>query len=266
MTPYQHYARARGRLERWAGFRRALPIRRARQAETLFWEARERANRKEYRETGDIVELPVPGLPHPCAIRPGTTDAIVYYDCLIDRQYTKHLTRQPHAIIDGGANIGLAALAFLAMNPTARIVAIECDEGNADLCALNLWPYRYQVTVLHAALWPDHVTLRITDPTVGQWGFSVCPDTTGTLPTVTPTECLDLLGGSADVVKLDVEGAEGPLLGFAHDAWLARVGVLLVDPEGSHNRAIVERATQRQGLMPFMHYRDVFGYRRLAAR
>src|SRR5207237_7768481 len=82
------------------------------------------------------------------------------------------------------------------------------------------------ITVLNRALWPVSTSLRITSD--GE-ASRVSPH--GSLvQTITPPELIQLSGGTIDVLKLDIEGAELEL--FADTTapeWLRHVRVLIVE-------------------------------------
>ncbi len=124
-------------------------------------------------------------------------------------------------IIDGGANIGLSSLYFLANFPTARIEAYEASPAAFDLLqqtirSLKLDPARY--TLINKAL-------HSSDDTIN---FFVLPHTASALnASISGRDSLDQLGEQIEVaavdfrkilekpidfLKLDVEGHEYELL------------------------------------------------------
>jgi FkbM family methyltransferase len=224
----------------------------------LFWESHHLLwTGHDMRPIGDPYRLPVPGSDASVWLRPGTSDPIVYYDCLIDRQYTRALEGTETTIVDAGCNIGMASLAFLVACPNSRILAVECDPENAELARLNLKAFRHRVEVVEAALVPTHQPVALAAAGRGTWASHVEPARDGTLTTITPDECIDRMGRRVDVFKIDIEGGEQSLTwGF-----LERCQTLLVEPETEEGLARIGREATRQGVRPFYAYRDVVGYR-----
>ena len=274
---YDRYARARGRVERWARLHGALPRRDARLAWDLFWHAHHRWWTRDERAgemgpTGDPVELPIPKeRSRRVLVRPGTTDALVYYDCLVDRQYTRPLSDiagSVRTVLDAGGNVGMASIAFLSECPHARVLTIECDPVNAAVARENLRQYGDRVELLEAALWHERAAVSLAGAERGTWASHVVPTASGSVPTHTPDECIDRLGGTGiDIVKIDIEGAEIPLFSTREAGrWAARVHhQILVEPETAESASIIRHTlTSHWGFHPTYAYRDVVGYTRAA--
>lgn len=132
-------------------------------------------------------------------------------------------------VVDGGANIGIVTMAAAELvGPSGRVLAIEALSSNAALVRLSAAVNGYeQVEVRHAAL--DLVDgLRVIDTAAGSNGIvagdvrellasGVEPETLA-VREVVETVTLDALTESAtqvDLLKLDIEGAEGLALGGA---------------------------------------------------
>ena len=272
---YDRYARARGRVERWVRLHTALPRRDARLAWDLFWHAHHRWWTRDERAgemgpTSDPIELPIPkDWARRVLVRPGTTDALVYYDCLVDRQYTRPLTSiagSVRTVLDAGGNIGMASIAFLSECPTARVLTIECDPVNAAVARENLRQYGERAELLEAALWHERAAVSLAGLERGTWASHVVPMANGSVATRTPDECIDWLGGTGvDIVKIDIEGAEIPLFNTREASrWAARVQhQILVEPETAESANIVEHnLTTHWGFQRTYAYRDVVGYAR----
>jgi FkbM family methyltransferase len=269
------YAETRGRGERWARLHAALPRASAKLAWELFWDAHHRWWTRDERggdmaATGDPVELPVPRTPYRVVVRPGTSDAMVYYDCIIDRQYTRALgarTIDIRTILDAGANVGMASVAFLTACPNARLLAVECDPENAGVARRNLSQFHSRADLIEAALWHTPERIALADGERGTWASHVEPSESGDLATITPWGCMARLGGTVDIVKIDIEGAEIPLFsGVEASKWLTGVRrFLLIEPENELSANIVDEAMRRGSAFARSYaYRDVVGYARLS--
>ena len=64
-------------------------------------------------------------------------------------------------ILDLGANVGFASAYFLNCFPESRILAVEPDEGNVEMCRTNLEPYGERAQVLHGAVWSHNTRLSL---------------------------------------------------------------------------------------------------------
>ena len=78
----------------------------------------------------------------PLLCRPDTSDRTVFWQVFIDRQYAAVVPRiPPRFVLDCGANVGYTTAYFLNRFPSARVVAVEPDPGNAALLRRNVAPY-----------------------------------------------------------------------------------------------------------------------------
>ena len=160
---------------------------------------------------------------HSVWLRPGTTDVDVFWDTFV-RQF--HLTgSRPNSVLDLGANIGLTAAHYASLFPRARVVCVEMDKDNAELCRTNLERFGSRCEVVHGAVWSSNGVVRYAGQ--DEWGFHVA-DTGTQVTSYTLSSLLDKLGGSVDLVKFDIEGAEREVL-RSSDGWHTRVRQAVVE-------------------------------------
>jgi FkbM family methyltransferase len=194
--------------------------------------------------------FPVPGTAG-VWLRPGTADWHVYdqvfirqdYDLASLPQYSKLLAdyarllasgKKP-VIIDCGANIGLATVAFKRAFPEAVIYAIEPERENFELMTRNFAPLS-NVFPLRAGVWDCKAALAITDPTVATWSFSLRErnkndneDAVDVVAAVTIPEILDAVpDGACFIVKIDIEGGESQLF-RSNTAWLDNAALVIIE-------------------------------------
>jgi FkbM family methyltransferase len=154
----------------------------------------------------------------PIRLVDGPSFAAQYEDIFLWECYDFPTAAQSPTIVDGGANIGLATIWWLARWPKARVVAFEPDPAVFEVLRWNTrfleGAELYQValgTGMAAAFWSEG-----TDA-----GRLIPADEVGadaiTVVTTPLSEVLSRLG-KVDMLKLDIEGAEMDVLEEAEDA------------------------------------------------
>jgi FkbM family methyltransferase len=175
-------------------------------------------------------EFSIPSSSHPIYLRSNSSDIEVYSKVYIEREYHLPFASSPTNILDLGANIGLAALVFSAQFPHAQIIAVEPDPKNFVLLRRNV-AHLTNVTCIQAAVWPDEGSIRLNDPGLGHWAMRVTQvtDQGFDVPAISMESLLARLpAGRADLVKIDIEGAEKELFEAPH-GWLDQVQSLVIE-------------------------------------
>lgn len=126
-------------------------------------------------------------------------------------------------IVDAGAHIGLSTVFFLEQYPQAQIYALEPHPKNYACLERTIFENNLtNVTAVHAALWHEHTQLALHADTRYDW-WSTTSITPGSWQRTQPTssfhveirtlaDVLDAVGGTVDLLKLDIEGAESNVL------------------------------------------------------
>ncbi|HZC80198.1 MAG TPA: hypothetical protein VE222_00515, partial [Nitrospiraceae bacterium] len=83
----------------------------------------------------------IPGFRAPIILRAGTSDRPTFSKIFVDQEYAIDLNITPRLIIDGGANVGYAAIFFARRYPHASIVAVEPEPQNFRLLERNTAAY-----------------------------------------------------------------------------------------------------------------------------
>lgn len=174
---------------------------------------------------------------HPFWLRLLSSDVPTYEQVFVNLDYAFEVQRAPACIVDAGANIGLASIYFANRFPSARIIAIEPEQGNYELLRANLAPYP-QVTALQAALWHRNEEICLVDPGLGNWGFTIeggGDGRTGSHPirhrvkAVTMDWILNAFElDRIDILKIDIEGAEKEVFADT-SAWIDRVDAIIIE-------------------------------------
>lgn len=142
----------------------------------------------------------------------------------------------PRLVWDLGANIGLTMADIAERHPDVRVVGVELDAENAALARANVEPWGERCEVIEAAVWPHDGEMRyvrLDGATSGHYVTEAELDADPAVTTahaISPWSLLALEGTGAvvDYAKIDVEGAERPLL--REDAgWAQRVRTVKVE-------------------------------------
>jgi FkbM family methyltransferase len=131
-------------------------------------------------------------------------------EVFVDGVYSLEPARTPRTILDLGGNIGAAAVQFATRWPDARIVVVEPDPDAFSRLVRNVRRFERIETVRAAAGPEDGLAhLHRTGYTLTS---SVLPEAPGPTIEVRALSLDSLLDGpcqgSADLVKIDIEGAE----------------------------------------------------------
>jgi FkbM family methyltransferase len=162
-------------------------------------------------------------------VRHGTSDVNILAEVFMHRLYAlppeaesllEGLGREPR-IVDLGAHIGLFDVFLLTRFPRARITAFEPDAANARLlsrCAeLSGRGERWRIVRAAAGTTDGKVPFA-----GGRFAESAVATSSAAATTEVPSVDIFPLLADADLVKIDIEGAEWPLL---QDERLAEAGV-----------------------------------------
>jgi FkbM family methyltransferase len=181
-----------------------------------------------------VAQFRIPGLDHPVALRSGgSSDMTALYQLFVTNEYrdVSNLVN-PSLIVDGGANIGLATLYFLRRYPSVRVVAVEPDPENFELCQRNLAPYADRVVLIKGAVWSSSCRLVLV-PSAEEWSAQVRPARDGEAAAIDAFDIASLIsmggGGPVDLLKLDIEGSEADLFRDGPPAWLPMVRNIAIE-------------------------------------
>ncbi len=181
-------------------------------------------------QPGPPLAMRFRNLLHPISLRPGTPDIATAINNFVREEYG-HIApaRPPLRMIDAGGYIGDTSAYFLSKYPDLSIVAVEPDPDNIKMARENLAPYGSRVRLLNQALASKPGVVHIS----GAHDGAMLSQSGASVDATTVPELLDLMGWSqVDILKMDIEGAEADVLDATADAWLARVGLLIIELHG----------------------------------
>jgi FkbM family methyltransferase len=153
-----------------------------------------------------------------------------------------HLPQDATAIVDLGANIGLATMFFAIKYPDARILAVEPEEDNYDMLVGNTSGLGSRLKAVNAAAWTHDGIINLqTEDIHGKhleaWAYQVTSDVgrskravrCSTLKTLLDNAGLD----TVDILKIDIEGSELELFSENTEGWINRAEFIMVE---THDR------------------------------
>lgn len=186
-----------------------------------------------------LVKVKIRGYENPVFLRYGSSDIFSLKQIFAEEEFSclKKL-EHPQLIIDCGANVGYASFYFLNQFPGVKIVAVEPDSANFEVCKKNLVPYQDQISLFQAGVWSKQANLTIKRYGMGlEWGIEVKESEPGETPDILATTIDQLLASTGmdtiDVLKVDIEGSEIEVFGKNFEQWLKKVKNLVIELHGS---------------------------------
>lgn len=169
---------------------------------------------------------------HPLEFRRDTSDLSVYRQVFLGLEYACVPDAAPEFILDCGANVGYAAAYFLTRFPRAELIAVEPDPGNFKVLSRNLAPYGRRARAIHGAVWSHATRLSMAAPNYRdgeEWARQVC-EGGDEVAAYSVADLLRVAGWDhADLLKMDIEGAEAVVFGSGTETWINRVGTMVVE-------------------------------------
>ena len=187
-------------------------------------------------------------LDYPFYIRPGTRDLSVVMNNFVRQEYGAVLPpAQPLTLVDGGAYTGDVSAYFLSLYPEIKVIALEPMDDSYELAVINLRPYGNRVDLRKCCLSSDGKPVLMSGT---ETGARIDRNLRGgkMVDSVTIPQLLEnLQGKKIDILKLDIEGAEGEIFSAEPHRWRDRVGFLVIETHGCQNTDIVLGALQDNG-------------------
>jgi len=162
---------------------------------------------------GAVVSTCVSGDPNPLYLRLGTSDWLVLEQVFHRGEYAPAIATLPHVdtIVDLGANIGCTVRFWRHRYPSARIVAVEPDEGNVALLRRNARGTADPLTEIIAAAVVGVSREISLQREGGPWNDRIAAEfkAKDAVAAITMDELVKRLGAPRiDLLKCDIEGTE----------------------------------------------------------
>jgi FkbM family methyltransferase len=169
-----------------------------------------------------------------------SSDLNVFSQIFIEQEYLPlRNLKDVSLVLDLGANVGYSSAYFLSCFPNSRVVAVEPDERNVEICKANLKPYGDRVLLLHGAVWSECTDLCLSKGIFGdgrEWATQVvlpCDVSAGNVKAWDVGSLIEKAGGAVvDLLKVDIEQAELVVFGESAKAWLPRVRNICIELHG----------------------------------
>lgn len=168
---------------------------------------------------------------NPIIIRKRTSDAGMFRQVLIKKEYDIFKKINPKIIVDAGANVGYASLWFKKKYPKVKIFAIEPEESNFKILGKNI-SYYLNIEPIHAGLWNKKTYLKIVDLKSSKCSFmtrEVKSKKDADFPTIQLNDIIKKInGGRIDILKIDIEGSEKEVFS-KNIEWVDNVDTIIIE-------------------------------------
>jgi FkbM family methyltransferase len=179
-----------------------------------------------------LTSIRVPGIRFPLYLRARTSDLRAFQQVFVDGDHDVAPSVAPRTIIDAGANVGFASVAFANRYPDAQVIALEVNSENFAMLQRNVAPYP-NVRAIKAGLWSRRAFLKITNPTGEAWAFQVTETDESDADRIEALSVTDVCTmcnvDRVDLLKVDIEGAEYEVFSRNADEWIDRVTLIMVE-------------------------------------
>jgi len=159
--------------------------------------------------------------------RPPASDLTVAHEVFVQQIYRPRLADNVRLVVDIGANVGYSVIYFARMFPRARIIAFEPNSTNVRALARNV-----ELNGLSGRVSIRNVAAGIGDGTAymedrGAASFTTADAGARGVKVSVADIFIQLAGEPIDVLKIDCEGAEYPIIMDARFAGLTAANLLL---------------------------------------
>ncbi len=183
----------------------------------------------------------------------GSSDIDVFNQIFFEEEYRCLLDMAaPRVILDLGANVGYSSAYFLSAFPQAKVVAVEPDSTNFEVCGENLASYGARAQVVLGGVWSRCCQLEVArgEYRDGREWTTQVREVNGTAlgPTVEAWDIPSLMAlagaNPVDLLKIDIERSEIELFGSKAETWLPKVRNICIELHGPDCSEVFFRALE----------------------
>lgn len=139
------------------------------------------------------------------------TDLFYSLEEIFKNKIYKQELKENSYILDCGANIGLSAVYLKSICPTAQIELFEPDAANFELLSHNITSCKLTgITAHRKAVWTSNTTLNFKNE--GTVSSRIEQHSDHSTTTVEAVRLRDFMTREIDFLKMDIEGAEYPVV------------------------------------------------------
>lgn len=214
-------------------------------------------------ERSPVWRVRAAGHREPFVVRKASKDWVALRETIFRGEYElvfSHMETCKGTILDLGANIGLSVRTWLHQFPEARVVAVEPDPGNFELCRLNVAAAGASE---RARLLDWGVGARRERGYLDRSGEPMEYHTFGTrnrqsieIPVRPVDDILEVADiDFVDLMKCDIEGAEGEIFRQC-EAWIGKIGLLVAELHAPYDHERLLDDLRRNGARPEILVRE----------
>lgn len=173
-------------------------------------------------------------LKHLVHIRNIKSDAKMFEQIFVDKEYDIKVPFEPNYIIDLGANVGYASVFFANRFPRAKIFALEPEDGNFAIAQKNVQPYN-NITLIKGAVWNKPEQINVIDKGHGEAAYMIEPgEGKNAVRAYTISEIMNIAGiKQIDILKIDIEGSEKEIFENGFEDWVPVTRLIIAE---THDR------------------------------
>ena len=192
-------------------------------------------------------QLSAKQLHEPVDCRYGSSDLKVFNQIFfLDEYGPVRTSSDAKLIVDCGANVGYSTAYFLSKYPTAQVIAVEPDRRNYEVLTRNTAGYGARAVAINAAVWSHKTRLALHRHDRGEWATQVKEANVAESADIDAVDIPEILNRSKhdriDLLKIDIEGAEGELFSHNYESWIDRVETIVIELHGDSYERIFHEA------------------------
>ena len=201
------------------------------------------------------VQVRLHGQRDPFHLRLSSTDWLVLEEIFHQDEYAfvRDAVKSAGWVVDLGANVGFSLRYWQTLFPRARVIAMEPEAGNCEICSQNINSAGRadQVTLLQAGVGSVRRKMQMMDVGEGEWAYRTVENQTGR---GNPVEILPLAevlknharGEKIDLLKCDIEGAERELFADCRD-WIGQIDAIVIELHPPYDLDELSMALKKAG-------------------
>ncbi len=188
-----------------------------------------------------------------CEIRPGTSDWWIFLEIFVFGIYRRARPdiRRSRVILDIGANVGFFALHASSLNPEAEIHSFEPFPKNVEQMKKNLRLNENRHVHVHPEAVTDragNITLYFTPGYDASCSLHGVKEHSCSVTAVGVNELFETCGiDHCDLLKMDCEGSELPIVRAAAPEMLARIRAIIMEYHSAADVEPLRSALSRAG-------------------